>query len=120
MAFAFENLIAYQKAVDFADRALAATEGFPRGSGFLADQLNRAAVSIATNLAEGNERFTKADRKHFCGIARGAIQECIPLLDLAMRRGLLGSDAHDELRQRKEGLGEMTSALISGLERRGT
>ncbi|MBN2448582.1 MAG: four helix bundle protein [Phycisphaerae bacterium] len=92
MAFLFEKLIVYQKSVDFADRALALTEGFPRGYGFLADQLNRAAVSIAANMAEGNGRFTKPDRKHFFCIARGSIQECVPLLDLARRRDLLGRD----------------------------
>ncbi|MGD8451900.1 MAG: four helix bundle protein [Phycisphaerae bacterium] len=52
MPFAFEKLIVYQKAVDFADRVLDVTEGFPHGYGFLADQLNRASVSIAANLAE--------------------------------------------------------------------
>ena len=39
-------------------------ESFPRGYYFLTDQLNRAAISIATNLAEGNGRFTKADRRN--------------------------------------------------------
>jgi hypothetical protein len=50
----FEKLEVYQKAVDFADEIAALTEGFPRGYGFLVDQLNRAALSIATNLAEVN------------------------------------------------------------------
>lgn len=118
MAFTFEKLIVYQKAVDFADRILATTEGFSRGYGFLADQLNRAAVSIAANLAEGNGRFTKPDRRHFFGIARGSIQECVPLLDLAQRRGLLPSDSHAEFRQRLEELGKMTSGLINGLDKR--
>jgi four helix bundle protein len=57
--------------VDFADQVAALTETFPRGYGFLVDQLNRAALSIATNLAEGNGRFTKPDRKNFFTIARG-------------------------------------------------
>ena len=118
MSFAFEKLIVYQKAVDFADQVLAATEPFPRGYAFLSDQLNRASVSIAANLAEGNGRFTKPDRKHFFGIARGSIQECVPLLDLALRRGLLGSDSHDEFRQRLEELGKMVSGLINALEKR--
>jgi hypothetical protein len=57
-----EDLEVYQKAVDFADGVAALSERFPRGYGFLIDQLNRAALSIATNLAEGNGRFTKPDR----------------------------------------------------------
>ena len=89
MTFAFEKLLVYQKSVDFADDICARTEQFPRGYGFLVDQLNRASVSIAANIAEGNGRFTKPDRKHFFGIARGSVQECVPLLELATRRKLL-------------------------------
>ncbi|NLW50265.1 MAG: four helix bundle protein [Candidatus Brocadiaceae bacterium] len=70
MPFAFEKLLVYQKAVDFADRIAALTEQLPGGHGFLADQLNRAALSIPANIAEGNGRFTKADRRDFFGIAR--------------------------------------------------
>lgn len=58
MAFAFEKLEVYQKAVSFADRVCQATDAFSRGYGFLSDQLNRAALSIAANIAEGNRRFT--------------------------------------------------------------
>ena len=61
--FAFEKLIVYQKAVDFADTVCSLTEQFPRGYGFLVDQLNRASLFIAANIAEGNGRFTKPDRK---------------------------------------------------------
>jgi four helix bundle protein len=86
MAFMFEKLEVYQKAVDFADEVAAMTEGFPRGYGFLVDQLNRAALSIATNLAEGNGRFTKPDRRNFFTIARGSAQECVPLMEIARRR----------------------------------
>ena len=61
MAFAFEKLRVYQKALDFADQIAALTEGFPRGYGFLADQLNRAALSIAANTAESNGRFASEE-----------------------------------------------------------
>ncbi len=71
MTFQFEKLLVYQKSVDFADEVCKATEQFQRGYGFLVDQLNRAALSISSNIAEGNGRFTKADRKNFFGIARG-------------------------------------------------
>jgi four helix bundle protein len=71
MAFAFEKLIVYQRAMDFSDRACALTQTFPRGFYFLVDQLNRTALSIAANIAEGNGRFTIPYRKSFFGIARG-------------------------------------------------
>ncbi len=79
MAFAFEKLVVYQKAVDFADNICQTTSKFPNGFYFLRDQLNRASLSVAANIAEGNGRFTKNDRKHFFGIARGSVQECVPL-----------------------------------------
>jgi four helix bundle protein len=92
--------------------------GFRGGICFLADQLNRAAVSIAANLAEGNGRFTKPDRKPFFAIARGSAQECVPLLELAARRSLLKHDAHVELRGHLGALGKMISGLMNELDKR--
>jgi four helix bundle protein len=118
MPFAFEKLIVYQKAVTFADAACSLTKDFPRGYFFLADQLNRAALSIAANIAEGNGRFTKPDRKHFFGIARGSVQECVPLLDVAGRQGLIERDRHDKLKADLEEIAKMISGLINGLDKR--
>ncbi len=111
MAFASEKLLVYQKSVDFADSVCVATEQFQRGYGFLVDQLNRAALSISSNIAEGNGRFTKADRKHFFGIARGSVQECVPQLELARRRGLLADPKHAELKSQLEEIARMPSGL---------
>jgi hypothetical protein len=58
MAFTFEKLIVYQKAVNFADQIACSTERFPRGFYFLGDQLNRASLSIAANIGEKNGPFT--------------------------------------------------------------
>ena len=120
MAFMFENLQVYQKAVDFIDEVTTLTEQFPRGYYFLVDQLNRAALSIATNLAEGNGRFTKADRKNFFIIARGSTQECVPLLEVARRRGFIAAARHAELRGELEVIAKMLSGLINGLDKRKT
>jgi len=120
MAFAFEKLIIYQKSVSFADRICELTGGFPRGYWFLVDQLNRASLSIATNLAEGNGRFTKADRRHFFGIARGSVQECVPLLELASRRMLIPRELHLALYADLEEIARMLSGLIHGLDKRQT
>ncbi len=53
MAFAFEKLNVYQKAIDFANAACDLIHGFPRGYFFLADQLNRAALSIRRQHRRG-------------------------------------------------------------------
>jgi four helix bundle protein len=117
MAFAFEKLLVYQKSVDFADEICRRTERFTRGYGFLVDQLNRAALSIAANIAEGNGRFTTRDRRNFFGIARGSVQECVPLLELALRRELIRPEDHAELKERIEEISRMLSGLIKGLEK---
>jgi len=118
MSFAFEKLVVYQKSVDFADQICLRSENFARGYGFLADQLNRASSSISANIAEGNGRFTKPDRKNFFGIARGSVHECVPLLELARRRGLLTADDHDALKAQLEEISRMLSGLINGVVNR--
>jgi len=118
MPFAFEKLIVYQKAVDFADEICATTSKFPNGYYFLRDQLNRASLSISANIAEGNGRFTKADRKNFFMIARGNIQECVPLLELAHRRKLINEVTCSQSRDELQTLAKMISGLIKGLDKR--
>jgi four helix bundle protein len=118
MAFMFENLAVYQKALDLSEQIATLTESFPRGYYFLTDQLNRAALSIATNLAEGNGRFTKADRKNFFVIARASAQECVPLIELAFRKNFVTESARLDLRERIEVIAKMISGLISGLDKR--
>jgi len=116
--FAFEKLLVYQKAVAFADGVCTLTKAFPRGYFFLADQLNRAALSVAANIAEGNGRFTKPDRRNFFGIARGSVQECVPLLELASRQRLVRADQQQRLKSDLEEIAKMLSGLIKRLEKR--
>jgi len=118
MAFMFENLDVYRRAVDLADRVITVTKDAPRGFGFLTDQLNRAVLSISTNLAEGNGRFTKPDRRNFFTIARGSTQECVPLIDIARRHDIISPDDHDAMRRELEEIAKMISGLINGLDKR--
>jgi four helix bundle protein len=71
------------------------------------------ALSIATNLAKGNGRFTKPDRRNFFTIARGLAQECVPLLEIA-RRVLINDTAAIALKERLE----IITIMISGLDKR--
>jgi len=118
MPFMFENLEVYQKAVDLAEKIISLTEEFPKGFHFLTDQLNRASLSIATNIAEGNGRFTKGDRRNFFIIARGSVQECVPLLEIAKRKQLISDGKLSDLLNQLETISKMISGLINGLEKR--
>ena len=120
MPFMLENLEVYQKSVDLAEKVINLTEEFPKGYYFLTDQLNRASLSIATNIAEGNGRFTKGDRRNFFIIARGSVQECVPLLEIAKRKQFISDGKLSDLLNQLETISKMLSGLINGLEKRKT
>jgi four helix bundle protein len=112
MAFIFENLDVYQKAVDFAEKTGELTKDFPKGNYYLADQLNRALLSISTNIAEGNGRFYKPDRNNFFRIARGSAFECVPILEICRRKMLIGEEKSKSLKIEIENISKMLSVLI--------
>jgi len=116
--FLFENLTVYQKAIEFAKSVYCLTNSWSPTQQPLARQLTRAAVSIAANLAEGNGRSTKADRKHFFNMSRASIFESIALLEISQRIGLLPKQDYGCLRNDLEEMSKMESGLIRGLEKR--
>lgn len=56
---------------------------WPKGYGYLADQLRRAMASVVLNLAEGNARRSQIERKRFFEISRASIAEVSACIDLA-------------------------------------
>ncbi len=83
------------------------SEAFPRGTYYLVDQLNRAALSIVANIAEGNGRWHVKDRKSFFWIARGSTQECVAILEVCRRRELIALEIHEAFRDDLERIGKM-------------
>jgi four helix bundle protein len=109
----FENLEVYKKAIAIADQLSVLTESFPKGNYYLADQLNRAALSIATNIAEGNGKYHKADRINFFRIARGSAFECIPILELCKRKRLIKEEGAKAFKERLDEICKMLTGLAS-------
>ena len=73
--FKFERLAVWQKALEYADAVYSCTEDFPTRENFgLSSQLRRAAVSVSSNIAEGNSRTSKADYARFIEIAYGSLR----------------------------------------------
>jgi len=81
---AFEDLIAWQKAHELALDVyrLTARERFSRDYG-LKDQMQRAAVSVMSNVAEGFERYSRPEFRQFLSVARGSVAEVRSQLHLA-------------------------------------
>jgi four helix bundle protein len=118
MPFLFEKLAVYQKALALAERVSSLTSDFPRGCWYLADQLNRASLSISLNIAEGNGRWTEADRRNFFGVARGSVHECVPSIEICRRRKLIEGGVCAELKTELEGVAKMLSGLIQRAKHR--
>ena len=96
-AFNFERLD-WRKAVDFSDAVYRLTRNFPEEERFgLASQMRRAAVSIASNLAEGSSRSWRADFARFIEIAAGSVFEVVALAEIALRLGYLWNAPAAEL-----------------------
>ncbi len=113
MSYLFRNLRVYQQALDFADSASIFTAQFTRQNWYLADQLNRASLSIALNIAEGTGRATQADRRRFLFIARGSVHECVALLDMCARKKLVSESQCQEFERQLITIGKMLAGMIS-------
>lgn len=87
---------------DFVEEINKLTEKFPRGSHYLVDQINRAAISIALNIAEGNGRYHHNDRNNFFYIVHGFVHEFIPLVELVYRKRLITIEIKKELSEKLE------------------
>ena len=88
------------------------TESFPRSEQFgLTSQLRRAAVSIASNIAEGHARSTRGEYRHFLSIARGSAIEVEVQLFLAEQIGYVRSPMLVKARDHCDAISRMITNL---------
>ena len=86
--FDHEKLNVYQVAIQFVGWSSGLFDDMPRGIA-VCKQLDRAATSIPLNIAEGNGKYTSADRCRFFDIARGSTLECAACLDVLVAKGVV-------------------------------
>jgi len=87
---AYRNVIVWQKAMRLVTLVYAEISAFPQSERFaLADQLKRSAVSVPSNIAEGNGRATNRDYAHFLAMARGSLYETMTQLEIAQNLGYM-------------------------------
>ncbi|MFA4973412.1 MAG: four helix bundle protein [bacterium] len=84
-----EKLECYRRSVRLAEELSKEGARWPRGLGYLYDQLRRAMASVVLNTAEGNARRSAAERRRFFEIARASAVEVSACIDLACSFGLM-------------------------------
>jgi len=107
-----EKLEYYKQSVEMAEDLSKEVAKWPRGYGYLSDQLKRASSSITLNIAEGNAKESHPERRRFFKIARASTAEVGACLDLMRAFGLTSPIEASSLKSRLEGISKMLWGLM--------
>jgi len=114
----YRDLTVWQKSVDLAHRLYGVTRGFPADERFgLSSQIQRAAVSIPANIAEGNSKSGKGHYLNHLSHATGSLSELETLLLIAHRVGYLTAAAYRVLVSLTDEVGRMLNSLTRSVAR---
>ena len=114
MSGTFRDLKCWQKAFDLAFNVYSATKRFPREETYgLVAQMRRAAVSVASNIAEGKGRASDKDLLRFLGHAKGSLLELETQVALSERLSYLNQSDARELISEITQTGKLLSGLMS-------
>lgn len=112
----YRELIVWQKAIELVADIYAITRRFPREETYgLAAQMRRCAVSIPSNIAEGQGRTTRGEFMLFLGHARGSLFELETQLTIAAKLEYLTSEAAEHLRSRATEVARILNGLLTSL-----
>ena len=112
----FKDLLVWQKAMRVAREAYFLVRKFPSEERYaLADQMHRCAVSIPSNIAEGQQRNGKQEIAQFIGYAQGSRAELQTQLLLARDFGYLTDEEIEPLFYELEEIGKMLYGLSSAV-----
>lgn len=112
----YSELLVWQKAMDLVTRVYWLTKAFPADEKFgLTAQMQRAAVSIPANIAEGHGRKSTKAYLNYVSIANGSLMELETLLQIAARLEYLENKQLLEVLQQTNEIGKMLSGLTRSL-----
>jgi four helix bundle protein len=117
MGESYRDLIAWRKAMDLVTDVYRVTQVFPRDELYgLTNQLRRAAVSVPSNIAEGQARFSRKEFHHFLSLARGSLVEIETQLTIAENLAYLGRNQTKPLLDKTSELGKILNGLIASIK----
>jgi four helix bundle protein len=115
----FHDLRVWRASVRFVVQIYRVTRSFPSHERFgLTAQLQRAAVSVPSNIAEGHGRITSGEWIQFLGHARGSVYELETQLIVARELGYVDGSTHASLSDTINGIGKGLTSLIEDAKRR--
>jgi four helix bundle protein len=115
-ASSFRDLRVWQQAIELALSVYRGTEAFPKHEVYgLAQQMRRAAVSVASNIAEGKGRNSDKEFRHFLFQARGSLLELETQILIAGKLQYLVGPQFDDLRTLATQVGRSMSGLLNSL-----
>jgi len=116
MGQSYRDLVAWQKAMQLVTDIYRETKTFPLEERYgLTNQLRRAAVSVPSNIAEGQARFSAREFHRFLSIARGSLVEIETQVEIATNLGFLGRVGSSRLHKQTSELGRILNALIASI-----
>lgn len=114
MAQKVEDVLVWRKAVALSVAVYKLTDTFPKQEMYgLASQLQRAAVSVASNIAEGRGRLSSGEFRQFLGIAQGSNYEVLTQLVVTKEIGIGEPALLREARKLNVEVGRMLTSYIS-------
>jgi four helix bundle protein len=114
----FRDLHVWQKSMELTVAVYRITASFPREEVFgLTSQLRRAAISIPSNIAEGQGRLNTREFRQFLGIARGSNCELQTQLEIARRLRLGDSELLSNAENLSHEIGKMIFAILGKLKK---
>jgi four helix bundle protein len=117
LALHYRELVAWQKAVGLVTDIYKITSDFPSREKFgLVSQLRRAAVSIPSNIAEGQGRASTGEFKQFLGHARGSLFELSTQILIAKNLAFINESSAAKLDEQINEVGRLISGLIRALK----
>jgi four helix bundle protein len=112
----YKDLLVWQEGMKLAKQIYVLTSSFPADEKFgLVAQMRRAAVSVPSNIAEGQARKTTGEFKQFLGIAQGSLAELDTQIILSVELSLATSNGIHEISNAITKLQKMMNALQSKL-----
>ncbi|HEX7191821.1 MAG TPA: four helix bundle protein [Thermoanaerobaculia bacterium] len=109
----YRNLLVWQKARELAKLVYRTTRTFPKSETFgLSSQMQRAAISILSNIAEGDGRSSVRDRQRFQSIARGSAMEIEAQIVIAADLDYVTQEIAQDLEQRSIEITRMLSGML--------